>query len=75
MTDPEQLYEQWQANKHRPAWVQENREDLVEVTEMWVPESRSVIATWLPDHKAPVTTKLKNAADVEPSETEAEADT
>lgn len=70
MTDNTALYNEWQENKDRPAWIQRNRERLAEATGMWIPERRSVIAGWLPDHKSPITTKLKEEAGDDTSSTE-----
>ena len=60
--DRAQLYEQWQANKDRPAYVREHRETLeahIDTTDP-IPEDGSLheIREWLNDYKGTVTRQL-----------------
>jgi len=57
----------WRENNDRPAWVQANREQLVEQTGVHVPSRRSAISEWLDTHKGVVTRKLTDDGDTEDS--------
>jgi hypothetical protein len=66
--DRDELYEQWQANKDRPAYVREHREELTEhLTELKdpIPEEGSLheIREWLDDYKGTVTRQLSEGED------------
>lgn len=57
-SDPD-LYDQWQANKDRPAWVQTHRDELMAATDLDdIPRSRSAIDAWLRRKKGVVTRRL-----------------
>lgn len=59
MTGQDSLYEEWQDNKDRPAWVQANRDAIAGATGKDVPRGRSAIGAWLEDHKGAVTSSLE----------------
>lgn len=52
------MMDEWQDNKHRPAWVQANREALMSETGLDIPRSRSAIDEWVDDNAHVVTKKL-----------------
>lgn len=58
-TTTSDLYETWQDNKDRPAWVQRRRDDLEAATGLDIPRSRSAIDEWLDSYKGTVTKRLK----------------
>lgn len=57
-----ELLEEWQANNDRVHWVQARREELEAVTGKEVPQRLPKIDSWLENHKAAMTKKLKAAA-------------
>lgn len=54
------LYERWQENKDRPAWVRNNRSEIEERVEVGdrIPEPLAAIDDWLDKYKATVTRQL-----------------
>jgi hypothetical protein len=62
--DAEELTQQWQRNKDRPAWVRENREAIQEHTDIDEPipnGALSKVRRWLNDYKGVVTRQLPDA--------------
>lgn len=64
--DRSELYDLWQANKDRPAWVMEHRDELHEHTNTSDPIPASSIfdvRQWLSSYKPTVTRQLNDDAD------------
>lgn len=60
----------WNDNKDRPAWVQRNRDDLSEATDLEIPRALDELHDWLPDYKATVTRKLSDTSSDETATSE-----
>lgn len=66
-----ELLDEWEANRDRPAWVQQNSDRLEDVADVELPTSRAGIEDWLATHAHVVTRRLREAVD---DETDAEPD-
>lgn len=60
------ITQQWNDNKDRPAWVQANRDELMELTGLDdIPRSRSEIDEYLGSKKGVITRRLNDEGDEE----------
>lgn len=71
--NPDELYERYQANKHRPAWIRRHRDELqaavdLKTTDLEIPDNLADVEDWLERYKAVLTRELK------PDSTDADSD-
>jgi len=75
--DRDELYQLWQDNKDRPAWVRQHASELSEHTNTSepIPTNGSLfdVRQWLKDYKGTVTRQLNDDADgTDPQDTDGE---
>lgn len=72
--DRQELYEEWQNNKHRPIYVREHRDVIHEHTDIDEPipdGSAAEVRDWLDSYKGTVTRQLGESDTTEAAEGEA----
>ena len=67
-----QLLDRWSENNDRLHWVKANRAELEAATGCDIPGRLHELEDWLTTHKAVVTRKLREAADGDDADAEAE---